>query len=41
MEQSRTWITAETLDARIEHALDNPVSLSGIVLPSDEQTDAP
>ena len=41
VEQSKTWITAETLDARIEHALDNPVSLSGVVLPSEEQRDAP
>ncbi|CAL5228781.1 g11971 [Coccomyxa viridis] len=41
IEQSRTWITADTLEARIGHALDNPIPLSGIVLPSEEQTDAP
>ncbi len=41
IEQSRTWITADTLEARIEQALDNPIPLAGIVLPSEDQTDAP
>ena len=41
IEQSRTWITADTLDARIDHALDNPIPLSGIMVPSEEQVDAP
>lgn len=41
MEQSKTWITAETLDARIEEALDNPVSLTVVVSPPEEQMKSP
>ena len=35
LEQSRAWITPETLDARINEALDNPVQLYDEVGQSD------
>ena len=35
MDQSRTWITAEDLDTRIEQALDNPLPLTGLAPPSE------
>ena len=37
LDQSRTWITAEDLDTRIEHALDNPLPLTGLVLPLEDK----
>ena len=37
MDQSRTWITAEDLDTRIEQALDNPLPLTGLAPPSEDK----
>ena len=37
MDQSRTWITQEELDTRIEHALDNPLPLTGLVPPAEDK----
>ena len=37
IDQSRTWITAEDLDTRIEHALDNPQPLTGLAPPSEDK----
>lgn len=35
LQESRDWITPETLDARIEHALDNPVELYDLLAQQD------
>lgn len=40
-EHSKTWITAEDLDTRIESALDNPVQLSGSVPQAEEHKQRP